>query len=191
MNIWLDIVGATIISGIIILVIITLNSNIGTSSKAIFSSNISQSIAAEAGKNIEHDFYKIGYRVAGEKISIADSNMIEYYADIDNDGSQDTVRYYLGTTADMDATANPDDMPVYRIQNNAATPDLSNIVTKFKLSYYDSLGNQLNYILLSSAAIREKIKIIQVYLKHSSVEPVDGSYPSVEWKKTIRPKNLN
>ncbi len=110
----LDIIGSTIIAGMVVMVLLTVNINTTTSSSALLFTTIEQRKITAATELIQYDFYKIGYLVPGEKIAIADSNEIKFYADIDNDTEIDSVHYYVGYTTDLSYTTNPDDKPLYR-----------------------------------------------------------------------------
>ena len=60
--------------------------NNSASSSVILFTTIEQSKVTDASELVEYDIYKIDYRIPDEKIAIADSNVIKFYADInDND----------------------------------------------------------------------------------------------------------
>jgi hypothetical protein len=151
--------------------------------------NISQSNLTSTAQVIENDLYKIGYRITGEWFVIADSTELKFFADIDNNGIKDSVRYYIGETFQLFSTFNPNDRLLYRVVNNE-TPKSSNVVVDFSFSYFDSLGAMLSYTSLKNASSRQKIKTITVNMYVESTEPVEGIYPGAAWKKTIIPKNL-
>ncbi|MBM4175510.1 MAG: hypothetical protein FJ213_04965 [Ignavibacteria bacterium] len=187
----IDILTATVIGAVVILMIIGINFYIENSSRDIINSNMAQTNITELGAVIEYDFYKIGYRITGNKIVTADSTEIKFYTDMDNNGNADTLRYYIGSTSELTATPNPNDRLLYRVYNNE-TPKSSNLgVVNFKLTYYDSAGSQINYGSLNSQTHRNRIRSIGVYLKVESPYPIEGVYTGAEWKKIIRPKNFN
>jgi hypothetical protein len=57
-------------------------------------------------------------------------------------------------------------------------------------SYYDSLGQEIDYTLLSSQPERDKIKTLRIRIKCESADMIDDNYEAVEWEKTIKPKNI-
>jgi len=186
----LDIIGSTIIAGMVVMILLTVNISTTTSSSALLFTTIEQRKITAATELIQYDFYKIGYLVPGEKIAIADSNEIKFYADIDNDTEIDSVHYYVGYTTDLSYTTNPDDKPLYR-QRNYQDSLLAEIpVVDFNLSYYDSIGNSLDYSSLTSSAGRNLIKSIKIKIKMESDELYADEYRTSEWKKKISPKNL-
>ncbi|MCF6268763.1 MAG: hypothetical protein L3J41_03540 [Melioribacteraceae bacterium] len=186
----LDVLGATVIAGFIILMIIQLNARMVTSSMDMLSGTITQSDAALSASIIEHYMYKIGHRATSNKISIADSNMIKFCGDIDNDSSVDTVTFYLDEENDFTDTDNPNDKGLYRIENNGAAV-ITSIVSKFELSYFDSIGTQLDFGSLGSQTVRDKIRSIKIFIEFEAAFSIDDFYQGVTWKRVIRPKNIS
>lgn len=186
---WLDIIGSFIIGAVIILLLANINLFISSSAADNLATNIAQLNLKTTGEIIENDFYKLGYRVGSDAIAEADSDRIKFYGDLNNDTKIDTVYYYLGPTSEMSSSKNPDDRILYRVINNA-TPTKANVVTKFFITYYDSTGSVQNYGSLNSKVQRNKIRIIKIYLKVESQEPVEGAYQAAEWLRKITPKNL-
>jgi hypothetical protein len=186
----LDILGSVIIAGMVVMILLTININTTTSSSALLFTTIEQRKITAATELIQYDFYKIGYLIPGEKIAIADSNEIKFYSDIDNDTETDSVHYYLGNTTDLTYTSNPNDKPLYR-QRNWQDSLLAEIpVVDFNLSYYDSIGNSLDYSSLTNSAGRDLIKSIKIKITVESDEMYADEYRTSEWKKKISPKNL-
>ena len=188
MNYLIDIVGSSVIGAIVFLVLMNLNMNMNTSSGENLFLNVAQREATTTSDVIENDFYKIGYRISGEKIAIADSTEIKFYADINNDGNDDSVHYYLGDISELSSTTNPNDRVLYRVENDSLKTEF--FIVGFSLSYCDSSGEEFNYSTLKSSAKREKIRSIDIVAKIESSEPIDGSYQSAGWYKKIAPKNL-
>ena len=190
MSYLLDIIGSTIIAGMVVMILLAVNINTTTSSAAILFTTIEQRKITQISEIVQYDFYKIGYLIPGEKIAIADSNEIKFYSDINNDTEIDSVHYYVGNTTDLSYTTNPDDKPLYR-QRNYQDSLLAEIpVVDFNLSYYDSIGNSLDYSSLTSAAGRNLIKSIKIKITVESDEVYADEYRTSEWKKKISPKNL-
>lgn len=192
----LELIGASLIGALIMLIGLSLNMQINASSTEIFQSSYNQYSSITTKQIIVYDFYKAGYRATGDKLIQADSSTIKFQGDIDDNGVADTVFYYLGTKASLATTNNPNDMQLYRKINNQAASMVS-IVTRFLLTYKDELGNNLTYASLTNPDTRAKVRAIKVYVKcelpdainHPS-DPSVLSYNPVDWRKTIRPKNL-
>ncbi len=189
MSDWLDVAGSFVIGGIVILIFANLNLSISIGASENLYSGIVQGGLTSAADLMEYDFYKIGYRNSGNKIEIADSNEIKFNSDIDNDGVPDELHYFLGDAKTFTETSNPNDFLLTR-EKNKEKPAASIPVVDFKLIYYDSLGQKIDYTLLSSQSERDKIKTLRVRMKCESADMIDDHYEAVEWEKTIKPKNI-
>lgn len=185
----LDIAGSIIIASMVVLILLVLNLNIISGTTENLNTNIAQRDLTTAVWVIEYDLFKIGYRVTGSNIEIADSNEIKFYSDFDNNGTIDSIRYYLGTVSEFSSTSNPLDRPLYRKENNNSDSTLFSVVD-FALTYSDSIGNNIDFGSLSSPAVRNTIRTINVELKIESGEPINGIYQVSQWEKKITPKNL-
>ncbi len=192
----LELIGASIIGAMIMLIGIGLNFQINESSREIFQNTYNQRAAITSGQVIEYDFYKAGYKATSEKLIQADSSTIKFKSDIDDNGTVDTVYYYLGSKDSLKSTTNPNDKKLFR-KINSQTANTVALVTRFLLTYKDSIGNTLSYSSLTNAATRAKVRSIRVYIKTELPDPVYTtsnrdikSYNPLDWKKTIRPKNL-
>jgi hypothetical protein len=189
MSDWLDVAGSFVIGALVILVFVNLNLTISASASENLSSRIMQGGLTSTVELIEHDLYKIGYRCSGNKIEVADSNQIKFYCDTDNDGVAEGINYFLGDVESLTETGNPNDCLLTR-EKNEEKPGASIPVVEFKLIYYDSLGQQIDYTLLSSQAERDKIRTLRIRMKCESADMIDNKYDAVEWEKTIKPKNI-
>ena len=191
MSTLLDIIGSFITGATVILVVMNLNFQITTSQRENFFSSLSQTEVITFANIIENDFYKIGYQSSTANIiTTADSVAIQFYADIDNDTTAEQVYYNLGDASLLSGTTNPNDRPVYRIVGSGSTEFIGTAYS-LQLSYYDSIGNQLEYSALSSQTNRNRIKKIGINYVFETPYPVDGIYQRVQWKKSINPRNLN
>jgi len=191
MSTLLDIIGSFITGATIILVVMNLNFQITTSQRENFFSSLSQTEVINFSEIVENDFYKIGYRSSSPNIiTIADSIAIKFYADIDNDTTAEQVYYNLGSTSALSGTTNPNDRPIYR-KIDAGNSNLIGTALSMNISYFDSIGNQLQYSALSSQTNRNRIKKIQINYVFETPYPVDGKYQRAQWKRSINPRNLN
>ena len=95
----------------------------------------------------------------------------------------------MGDAESNTGTSNPNDFLLTR-EKNKEKPAASIPVVDFKLTYYDSLGQKIDYTMLSSQAERDKIKTLRIRIKCESADMIDDHYEAVEWEKTIKPKNI-
>jgi len=189
MNSLLDVIGSSIIGGIMYLLLFQVNSQISMTSIEILQSTFSSRNTVDAVTVLEYDLNKLGYRVAGDFITAAEENKIEFWSDIKNEDSTVKVLYFLGDSTEVSGTINPNDRPLYRRVADGDTQMVS-VVRDFKITYLDSAYNKISYASLNNQTNRNKISGTRVYLRIESSEPSEGIYPYIEFKRTIIPKNL-
>jgi hypothetical protein len=189
MAVMLDYIGSYVIGGMILLILFNVNSSVQTASSENLYAGIMQKSVTTAAEIIEYDAYKIGYRVSGNKFSLADSNAVKFQADLDDNGTAETVHYYCGNTAGLTSTSNPNDFILNR-EINSQKPGAQIFVSNFVITYFDSLGQVLNYAALTNQSEMNKIRSIKFNLKCESDELIDGAYEAAEWEKIILPKNI-
>jgi hypothetical protein len=189
MSNWLDVVGSFVIGGMIILILTNINFSVSTAASENLYAGVMQRSLTSAADLVEYDFYKIGYRNSGSKITVADSNEIKFNADLENSGVTDELHYFIGDPKTFTETSNPNDYLLTR-EKNKEKPAASIAVVDFKLAYYDSLGQKIDYALLKDQLERDKIRTIRVRIKCESADMIDDHYEAVEWEKTIKPKNI-
>jgi len=189
MSSWIDIIGSYVIGAMILLILVNLNNSINNSASENLYSNIVQRNVTSTSELIEYDIYKIGYRVSGNKFSIADSNQIKFFADLDDNGAAEIVHYFCGNKSELNGTPNPNDFLITR-EINSQKPGVDIIVTDFNISYFDSIGKKLDYALLKNQSGMSKIKSLKISLRCESQELINDHYQAAEWKKTILPKNI-
>lgn len=179
----LDHLGGFIIAGTVMLLIVNLNVMMNDASQEIFRSSYSQSAALSSALIVENDIYRAGYRISGDKITLADSLNFRFNADINNDSIPDIVYYYLGTATGLDK-------PLFRRVNTETAVQVAAYST-FSFAYYDSLANALSAATLSTQTGRNRIRSIELLstTRWPSAN-AEGRYQSTVWRKTITPRNL-
>lgn len=197
MSSMMDIVGAAILFGAILLIVVKLNASF---MEANYQNNLRamthEQLAgidtlAGAAKILEEDFSKIGAN-ASNAFVIADSNRITFKGDIDNNGVVDSVKYSLvNLTIPVDGNPNLK----YRLlrRQNTETGTQGGVgVSQFKLSYYDSLGRTLATPVGSGSF--SKIRSIKIHVQAQSrsriKNDVDTTFASAYWERIISPRNL-
>jgi type IV pilus assembly protein PilW len=132
----------------------------------------------------------IGYGVnTGEIITEADGDAITFLADIDSDGSIETIRYSLDTT----------DLQLAReVGSGGGIPLAENIPdTGLVFQYYDDFDNDLSVSdpLPLTADNRKAIRRINVSLTARTARPdpeysANNGYRTMSFTTDIRPRNL-
>jgi hypothetical protein len=192
MTVMLDIVMATVLLGMIILTVMNININLADENyKGMVELN-TQTETIQLARIIEHDIYKVGYRVAKPAMMIADTSEIKFKTNLgDATGVTDIVQYGLGGA--VLNSNNPRDRMLFRIEN-VTTVYINYSVVKFKLSYYDSTDVAMATPITGAAL--NNIRSIKVLLKLESPEPFDTTrtggkqYASAQYQKLIYPRNL-
>ena len=182
MNVLLDILGASLIGGIVMLLVVNLNAY---SAETKFASDADlrlQQNAKTLAEILDSDFRKIGYRYSGTAITDAEQQRITFKGDIDNDGIMDQVTYFLGSKEDASASPNPDDRVLYRVVNNDTIGGPTLGLTDLRLSYLDTREQP--------TAIADSICYIKAEIWVETMLEVNGEYPFTYWEMTINPRNI-
>jgi len=192
MSTMLDIVGALLLFGILIVTIARVQSNLNEASFQNSFSVITQGNATELARQVEYDFTKIGFRVPVKRILHADTNLIEFRSDLLNNGIIDTIKYSTGTVSEATITANPFDFPLKRRSRTGVLTQQRSL-RRFHLRYFDfnhsRIGTPITHI--DSLA---KIYAINVFFTVEGRETARGgdtTYYAVFWQKLIYPRNLS
>jgi hypothetical protein len=188
----IDMITAAVIFGVLTLTVARVQSNINVSSYQNQYNVIVQTNAVELARQIEWDFTKIGHRVTGQKIQLADSMEIRFVANLDNTTTTNTIRYDAGLAALCQETSNPRDFPLYRIQDGVTVKQNWGL-TSFRISYYDEANVRIPTPITSAGELA-RIHSINVAFQLESPEPVvsqqDTAWAAASWEKTIVPRNL-
>ncbi len=98
MAVMLDLIGSTLLAAFVLLIGLNLNEHvIATADASGADLNVQETLVDVVG-TVEYDFRKIGYRVVDPKMSIllADTSRLRFLSDMNNDGTVDTVEWYVG-----------------------------------------------------------------------------------------------
>jgi hypothetical protein len=195
MNVILDLMGSTIIGGVLLLLILKLN--LYTSNANYYSDNelkLQQNVKTLA-EVMNYDLRKIGYGYDGTAIVTAEQNRIKFYADMDAPGTfghgvVDFVEYYLGDSTEASGTVNQRDKVLYRIINNTDTlggPTLGLVDLKF--SYLDGQGI-VTTILDSIKYVKAEFWVEPYeFVSDYGMEQLDSTQFTY-WELTINPRNI-
>ena len=190
----LDILGSTIIGGILMLNLVQINSSAVENNYTGSGELTAQQNLATTVKVIEYDFRKIGYCADWQQIPIptkailsADSSSIKYLTDVDSDGDVDSMFYYLGPASELLNTPNPRDRILYRVVNNETPVGVNLGVTQFNLTFFDVLGNLIDFPI----AVPGEIYTMQIDITVEDVAAYNEQYSSAFWRQIrLVAKNL-
>jgi len=184
MSVLIDIIGAAIIAGIIILSIFGLNVNLSMANYNKLFTLTTQTNTVALAQMMEYDMVKIGFHVPNPKSSAvlaAKPDSIVFKADLNDSSTVNTVKYYLGSTSTLAFTKNPRDRMIYRVQDGVVTA-MNLGVTSLSIAYYNVDGQV--------TARPDSVRSMLVKFTVESPVPVDTSYSTAFWEKKIYPKNL-
>ncbi len=189
-------IGAIAIGGLLLFSMVSFNSSITMHG---FEKTVNVNLQEELQRTIriiERDFRKVGYRTSPAlAISAFSDTSIQFDGDINNDGTVETVNYYLGTSDQVSGTDNPYDRPLFRQIDGGNPMVLSSYVTKFSLKYFQSDGVETTTPqLIDCIEIRLDLSNPQHPVDHKNYfHPANNdtlSYYTVSWRTKITPPNM-
>lgn len=177
---YLDILCSFVIGALLMLNVHRMNADLVERSSKGGNEYIAQSNATVLAEILNNDLQRVGYGATGTKITLADSTRLTFRADMDRNGTPDSVRYVFGGY--VPRTTNPRDRLLNRLVNAEAPDSMSLGVTDFKFTYYDSAG--------AATTTPSVIKGIQADITVESTAPYDTSYAKSFVRVKVWPKNL-
>jgi hypothetical protein len=167
----IEIIGSTIIGGMLLLLILTSKINVGRASNAQAANSKIQSNLTTVAQMIEFDTKNIGYRVTtGNPISQADSNRITFNKFNDVTSLVDSTTYYFNTLQN-------------KLYRNSVAVNLG--VSNFLVRYYD-----INGAVTNSVSAIKSFKIAVMVQDTFKYEAADTNRIRAYWEKTFKPQNL-
>jgi len=194
MNTIMDILGSTIIGGMLLLLVLKLNVFMSESSYSSDTELRLQQNTKTLAEIMNSDFRKIGYRFNQTAILTAQQERFKFVGDLQRPGQAgfgivDTVEYFLEDSTYASGTTNLYDKILVRVLNNADTLDGPSLgLVKLHFSYLDSLS--------TPTSILSKIKYIKTEMWVQPEEArsnfITGIKDSVftYWEFTIYPRNI-
>jgi hypothetical protein len=178
----IDIMASFIIGGIILIMSTKLSVVMSDNGQQTNVSLATEQNCVTLSKMIESDLSKTGYKKTGNPMIVTDSTKIKFYADIDDNGSLDSVSYYSGPLTSAFMSLNPRHKLMYRTWNTKTTT-MNLGVTKFNVIYYDSSG--------AVTTQPSMVRSFKVKMDLESVMPMsDTTFAVVHWEQYIKPKSF-
>lgn len=189
MSILMDILGSVIIAGYVILLGLRINFTMSDTAIATSANVNLQEAIVDIVNTIDSDFKKIGYGLPDPTLAVAyaDSHRIRFRADMDRNGTIDSVEWYVGN-AILKTTGTGTVIDSLRVRNlyrkyNDGSPLLAAVnVTQFNLKYLDQDGGSTS-TLTNIAMIESTIAISSPYKVVDQVNPDKRSYASTIWRQ--------
>ncbi len=187
MSIILDLIGAAVLVGMLMMTIMNVNINMSTETYKTTSEYHTQTESIQLARIMEFDMYKMGYGVTKPGVFIvAETSRVKFRTNLYNvSGANDMVEYLLGTP--VTTSTNPRDKHLLRDENSSRI-SISYSVTRFKLTYYNVRDSVMAAPVTGS--LLDSIRSVRVYLTLESPEPFDSTYAGAYYEKLIYPRNL-
>lgn len=190
----LDIIGATIIGGLLLLTIVRLNSRAQENLIVYGSDKILQNSVVNLATLLEEDFRKVGYCADPNKITdttdliiTADLSSISFRADLNRDGNLDVVKYFISDTVAMNMTKNPRDRILYRQINSDMPLIVNSNIVQFRIKYFDVLDTELTAPVNTPSLVAH----LEISFKVEDPEAYDEQYSEAYWQQVrLSSRNL-
>ena len=188
----IDILGATIIGGIVLMNLLNMNQNVVQAESMYGHDKSLQVDVVILATIMDRDFGLMGYcgdftKMDTTAIIYGDSVSIRFRADVDNNGEFDTLYYFTSDTAALSHTPNPRDRILYRQLNTNPPFVVANNITEFNLKYYDTFSNE------QSIPINLDVIVNYVKISFKVEDPFAYSeeYTEALWRRlTVTANNL-
>jgi type II secretory pathway component PulJ len=176
----LDLIGSIVIGGFLLVMGLRINAQASEASNVYAANLILQQNITAVVSILEEDFKKIGYCKDWRKIPdpskalrIAEASRIRFWTDVDNDGTLDSITYYVGSPIQLLSTPNPRDRFLYRQVNKTAPISMNLGVTQFAFKFSDAENDplafpitdpRLVYYMQISLAVESGFPLTQEYM---------------------------
>lgn len=185
----MDLIGSVIIAGYVILLGLRINMNMNDNAIATSTNVNLQEAMVDIVNTIESDFKKIGYGLPDPTLAVAyaDSVRLRFRADMDRNGTIDSVEWYVGNSF-LKITGNGtkrDSLLVrnlYRKYNNETGMLAAVNVTQFNLKYLDQDGASTS-TLSNISMIESIIAISSPFKVADQVNPEKTAYATTIWRQ--------
>ena len=194
MNTIMDLLGSTIIGGMLLLLVLKLNLFMSESSYSSDTELRLQQNTKTLAEIMNSDFRKIGYRVPGVPILTADENRFKFVGDLERPGTSgygtiDTVEYFLEDSSFSAGTTNLHDIILVRVLNNKDTIDGPSLgLVKLQFSYLDSLSAPTED-LTKIRYIKTEMWVQPTEARNNFITGIADS-TFTYWEFTIYPRNI-
>lgn len=186
MAVMLDIIGSFIIRASVVLIILTTMVNLSDSLYRQSERAALEILVTGAGETVVNDLSLAGYNSASKLFLTADSLQTRFYADLDNDGAVEIVRYYLSPGASGSHRI------LYRSLNGGTAFEIARDVVLLQFTHYSVTGGTLLGTNVSGVksvriflTVESKYKLRSLYSGRSDTL----QYLKASWQGYVFPEN--
>ena len=190
-----NLITSYVVGGLVLISFLVMNANLSQSSNSLTMRQLTQNNSTSTKEIFYHDLLKIGYqplKSTEDPISVAADDQITFQSDLDNDGSLETVEWFLDQESPLNSTENPHDYALAR-SINGARYDINLGITELRFTYLDEHRDTLA-TPVTQKADRNRIRYINIKVRTSSGASAGDEqqgYTHTVWDKTFSPVNLN
>lgn len=182
MNSMIDYISSMIAGGSVFLMMLTYYLNVSATAISHLFSTTTQEDMTSITEILEHDFRKAGYGVSDSvAFPVIDSSRISIRGDLDNNGTIDTVTYWLSSTP-LAGHPNPAARIMYRRVGNSPVSLTTNAITLFNVRYYNAAGVQ--------TAIKKDVQFAKVAINMECKLSYNNQTAGEYWERVIKPQNV-
>ncbi|MBI5471820.1 MAG: hypothetical protein HY961_05695 [Ignavibacteriae bacterium] len=178
----IDYIGSMITGGAVFIMMVSYYTSISaTAIMQVFNSTTQEDVTSIT-EVIEYDFRKAGYRVT-DSVAFAtiDSNSVALRGDYDNNGTMDTVKYWLSSEL-IPGAESSSAKTLYRREGNSTVRLTTNGVSRFRIWYYDRDGN--------ATSAKKSVQFARIALHVEGKLSYDGERASAYWERLLKPQNV-
>ncbi len=190
-----DVLCSLVISGVVLLMIVTFNGTIVEHAGAQTVRVAAQTNLTTVCDIMAFEIRKMGYNVplgTDSAIVYADSVRITFKGATTYGGPVDVITYAYDPTMTPNANAKAH---ILRRTFNGATQLINVGITQFRLSYFDSSGSPITTYPVANTRAIKSIRLALNLESTTPYIPTDERYlkltPGAYWERTIKPPNLN
>jgi len=176
-----ELIGTYFIAGVFILALLNVNELVMEDNTINGLNVLAQESVVDIADMLLTDLGRIGRGVSGTAILSMGDSALTFLADLDQDGTADTLTYSLGLASEASETENPQDCYLYR-GVNGNSQDIALGLTSLHFTYYDISGIQTS----DPTAVRS----IGISMTYQTSYYFEGHLGSASWQGRVFPKSL-
>ncbi len=178
----LDLIGAAVIRGGIIMILLQLTLSMQDVLYERTERAAMDQAMYEGTTLLSYEFRQMGYHASGTTITELDTNRITFQSDITNDGTADQIRYSVAQMSGIPDSLGVKKYFLNRSLNGGTALPMLRYVTRFRIQCFDVNGN-----MTSTAS---QVKSLLIIIQTQSNNYFNGRYPASAWQSQIFPMNL-
>ena len=189
MGVMIDIIGSFVVRSAVVLIILTTMVNLSNSLYRQSERASLEVLVTGAGETIYNDLSLAGYNSSSKLFLTADSVEARFYSDLDNNGSVETVRYYLS------AGASGTHRILYRTLDAGTPFEIARDVVLLNFTYYSITGTSLTPPVTNVSGVKSVRIFLTIESNNKLISRYSGindttRYQQATWQGYVFPENM-